>query len=355
MAVGEHSRGLSLRGRILPQLVMLALLVACGGNDPGAAVEGSYKSVDEVAAALEEAGLPCTGVESLNPGEEQEGASSPSPSPEGAGVMFGPTDLEVVESGVCVLDGTPRVLGKPLGSVVTIYEDDEHLDYLPDQGFPNAPIIYGDNWEIVLAAPQRADEVASALDGEVIPEPTATQEEIERQLSSVGAQCFLMASLPPGFEEVARSAGLEEPDPEQFARGMAQVSGMIPPQMREIAYRDCLFGLRLGLGEVQSAQELSGQRFHSFWMGVCVNAHGDPAVSDELGFGRSIPYDEFGERFTHRFLTDAPIFPSALDALAKDCGNAPRKDVLDQIGRGKGPGLPDGIKLGPLPKKTPDR
>jgi hypothetical protein len=113
-------------------------------------------------AVLEEGGIRCTELD-VRDGEEVAAERSASPVPPGT------VTLPLRESGMCIVEGGPRISGKRVFSHFIVYEDDEHLEFLPERGFIRQAFVYGENWEVLLANLGLADRVAELLDGRVIP------------------------------------------------------------------------------------------------------------------------------------------------------------------------------------------
>ena len=155
--------------------VLCSLLViwasACSDENP---TNGSSSGVRDLAARLEAAGVGCTTLEVREP--DSQAAEDPSPAPGGSAIpQMGSGGPVASESGFCVLDGATEFQGQPTASLILVFDDDAHLDRLPPKEmlagggpFPEQALVYGDTWEMFVVPVERAEEIAEALDGQVL-------------------------------------------------------------------------------------------------------------------------------------------------------------------------------------------
>ena len=105
-------------------------------------------SVDELAERLNEAGLGCEEVIDNRPPEQ-------------------PNDLDVIESGTCQLNGSPKFQGETIGSLIIVFGSEKHLETAFELAVSGQALIIGETWEIYVPDADAARAAASALDGEL--------------------------------------------------------------------------------------------------------------------------------------------------------------------------------------------
>lgn len=154
-------------------LSLNAALFACA-DERGSGSSSDQASVRGIASQLDEAGIGCVDLVVHKPPKNQSSGESATP-PEGA-IGLPPRYAGPVasETGFCVLKGAPLAQGRPLASMILVFEDDEHLDRLPSgeilEGggpIPRQALVYGDTWEMFVIPDQFAEDIADALGGKV--------------------------------------------------------------------------------------------------------------------------------------------------------------------------------------------
>jgi hypothetical protein len=148
-------------------------MAGCSNGETQNEASGASR-VRDLAAQLEEAGVGCVSLTVRQP--DPESGEAPSPVPGGVGIPQLGSGPVASEHGFCVLEDAPEIQGQSLASLILVFDDDEHLDRLPPtevlagQGpIPEQALVYGDTWEMFVVPVSKAEAIADALGGTVLP------------------------------------------------------------------------------------------------------------------------------------------------------------------------------------------
>lgn len=303
----------------LTSLAVAALLGACSESAPQDRAAGRFGSVGEILAVLESDGISCDNLVVRDADDiEKARAAEPEWTPPPGAIALEPAELPVRESGLCQLEGSPRVGGRRIGSRVIVYEDDEHLSAIDDRGLPGHALVYGDNWEIQLTNVGLADRIAALLDGEVVP---PNEETFARSdLAAIPPQCFLSAALPPGLRRAERELGVDGRG--EYARFFGESLYYMGERVQAAATRSCRRGLDMEAAVRRDDPVLGTAGFAGFWADLCDHSFLNPVVIEEVGLAESFSHEEFAQRVTRRFLGETSLSAGVRRALERRCERA---------------------------------
>lgn len=148
--------GWSSRPIIIALVSCIVILPACGDDPPTTA--SGMGLIEEIAKSLQENGLGCENLDV----QDLTGDSSTEPPAVGGSVPgFAP-----IARGDCIIGDPPPATGKGLASTIFVFEE-ESVSPPGVTPVPVPGIVYGDNWQIWVFAPEAVAAVREAVGGRI--------------------------------------------------------------------------------------------------------------------------------------------------------------------------------------------